>query len=150
MSRPPLISDTAARELQAATMQALQGEAKAVAQEIGLGHTNLLNAINPGQADVMRVDLLLRILAKAPNPGPLLRLICGYANWLPVPLPKPGQAHSDVFHRLASAARELGQLSDACLEAYQDGRLSPAERERLTKEARDLQQAAEEFIQAVQ
>ena len=130
-------------------MQALQGEAKSVAGQIGLGHANLLNAINPGQADVLRVDLLLRILAFAPNPGPLLRFVCACANWLPVPLPQPGQAHADAFRRLAAAARELGQLSDACLDAFKDGRLSQAERERLIKEARDLQQAAEEFIQAV-
>jgi len=125
-------------------------EGKILAAAIGERVQMFRNAINPGQKDVFKVAVLLRIIEEVDDPAPLLRVLCELRGYFPVSVAPGSGGGGNAFLKLAATAKELGELSGVLMEAYEDGKLTDEERRRLIKEARDIQIAAQEFILEVE
>lgn len=127
------------------------GGAPALAPRLGKGASTLQNMADPRQATHQWNLRAFRNVLRFTGDVRPLQALCQENGGVFVPTPQIAAAStSELYHDLAKLAKEFGDVPREVEEAMADGKISPAERDRIEKQLFELIGQAAEFAKRIQ
>lgn len=133
----------AQKEALRTTLKESAQPAKAIAMDVQMAHTRLLNCGNPSAPHELPFRKLPLVLQASDNLT-LLRFYASLQGCEVFRLPTVGDG-GDV-HQAASAMREFAELLEAGAAAFEDVLVTPEEFARVEREAHDVVRAVLEYV----
>lgn len=119
--------------------------AQEVAERIGIPRQTLQSYTydpdNPSDASRGLPARLIVPLTLITGNAAILDALVARVGSIRIPLPEDGRSRSDLVEATAVAVREFGELLAAHAAALEDGRVAPAEAEKIRREAYEAMQA---------
>lgn len=125
-------------------------KAEAIAALLGKGYSTLMNELN-GAIPGHKFGLMQLIpVMEATGSTRALDYLAGAMGAVVIRLPRPGHGHPTTERDAVAAVREFGELMAAVGDALDDGRITPEERQRITREGYEALQSIMALVKRVE